>query len=248
MLNDFSALIDEWIATAEASEKGCRIHFVQGNHDDASDLDAMLKQKAIEHPEHFFVHPVAVRIGATLFTHGDLPLRSGAYHEITTESRHLNWERPMGTRIYKELEPPVRTWAEFISKTGNAWVHNPVQNTLDTLIPLQTTVNALYDGLKDSTLLAQMPSADGTFLPAVTDIVTGHTHNPFTAMKPIAKNGKVLSEIRFHNTGTALVKDRFNPWLITVGKDQLITVSPYALANQKPYYSHEHAKVGGYTR
>jgi DNA repair exonuclease SbcCD nuclease subunit len=234
LLKDFSALMDVWIHAAQAKPNGCVVHMVQGNHDDASDLEALLQEKMAEHPNHFRTHPVALRLGSAFFTHGDLPLRQSQHAEINVETRLLGWESPMGT---KNLPKPARPWVEYVAKTGNALIHSTAERARNILIPAQSIVNDLYAALCDSPLLNAMTDAKGNALPAVTDIITGHTHHPFREFIPLDNNNMPLSDIHFHNTGTALKRDMFHPLCLTVGESQSLQVSPIVLQGQ--YREHE---------
>jgi predicted phosphodiesterase len=215
----FAELLEDWAQQAQQADT--TLHWVLGNHDDTSALEQALGEIAERYPEHVNVHPVALRLGSALFTHGDLPLRQHHYDDMQVESRRLDREKPMGTKLAQSFGERGETMAATVGKHANSLVHTPVSALTHTFRRPEQQVTRLYHSLADSALLAGMDTADGQRLPRVQDIVTGHTHTPYIGLERRG-DGCYAHPLRFHNSGTGVEQALFQPVRLTAGKEQAI--------------------------
>ena len=232
MRHHYEEIVDQWLEAA--SHTGCRIHMLIGNHDDSPKLVKMLERKAARMPERFTLHPVALRLGPSLFIHGDIPLRMPQYDDMSIKNRFLGREKFMGQRMVEGLPDRTQHWAEGLAKFANSKVHFMAQRVTDLMRHPQRAVNLLYANLHDSSLVREMETADGSVLPPVTDVISGHTHMQYLGLQARDEEGNALSALRFHNTGTAVEQKRFHPLLLRLDEHRALEVEPFPISKLLP--------------
>lgn len=207
---------------AKAGEAGHHLHYVVGNHDDPPELLSALETVASDYPEHFHMHPVALRLGDALFTHGDLPLRHSHYEDMEVDTRRMGREQPMGTRYGRGFGEVGEKLTATAGRHLNGAVHAPVSGVTHVLRGPKAQMDKLWQALDGSPLLEEMQTADGQTLPPVRHVVTGHTHSPYVGMEQRGE-GRQSQPVYFHNSGAGLVKSLFQPVVLTTGKDRQIS-------------------------
>ncbi len=205
---------------AIAKEHGHHVHVMTGNHDDMPELISAVEALEEEFGGVLHIHPVALRLGAAFYTHGDLPIRNGRqeYEDMSPERRKLGHEAPMKESFKQDF-----SWEDRMKKrAANTYkTHGGSSDIIN-------RVKQLYSALKDSPLLNAMECVDGETLPAVTDVVTGHTHVNYINEIPLALQIDGCDSdtlLKFHNSGTALAQSLFVPIVLTAGKDQSIATA-----------------------
>ena len=142
-----------WVGVRVAAHPDCRFVYVLGNHDALLPFAEGLSAMAIRHPNLTWV-PSHVRIGSSLFLHGDLPLR---------------WLRAGLPR--RQLPPSVRPWGGAAGWLYGVAVGLGLHGSGRWAYPRRRSARRILRSIED---------ADGGIAPGLTDVYFGHTHAPFT--------------------------------------------------------------------
>lgn len=231
---DFVKVMEEWIAVAE--EIGAKLHYVGGNHDDGKKLIAVMQEMDQEHAENFAFHPVALRLGPLLFTHGDLPMRSGA-DGINAFGRIPSNEKFITHRVQSFLfgahtvpdpdDDGLRSSVihSIESRLSALGIQKAIQLVEDKDLPPSVIAGVMWKAIAEAAhthpeLMRAIEKMDGNIVPEVSRIVTGHTHIPFTGVRldlSVAIHyGHGAHKILFDGTGSPMQKDRLNMMCYTV--------------------------------
>ncbi len=143
----------EWVRGFIEAVGECHIHYVLGNHDGLAAFVRQLDQLARTHP-NFFWHEACVRIGTSLFLHGDLP--------IYGRGRNL---------LHRRVRNRIAQRGRVLTGAYRALVATRLHRFCENFISRQKCARMILDAMA----LAPPEIREG-----VTDIYFGHTHTAFT--------------------------------------------------------------------
>ncbi len=206
---------EAWLGELCEALPHCQIHLMLGNHDERRKWCERLVQIEAEIP-NLTVHPTLLRIGSSLFLHGD-QLHNGYFfsprfpREVDAKGfAHVLSRTPGREKYFLQGAPGLESYI-------NARVHDGVQPVADFVAPPEKWVARLL-----GILLLQAPGlleakdikghdGEAVTIPAVTDIFFGHTHqimvnSTFSVDQIITRDFKALLKDR----EKALVKQGFS--------------------------------------
>ncbi|MFP4353620.1 MAG: metallophosphoesterase [Phycisphaerae bacterium] len=142
-----------WVRELIDAADNCHIHYVLGNHDSLAPFVHQLQQLARTH-ENFFWHEACVRIGNSLFLHGDLP--------IYGRGRNL---------LHRQIPQTIAQRGRILNHAYRAFVATRLHRRVERFICREKCADSILAALQ----LAPPEIRDG-----ITDIYFGHTHTPFS--------------------------------------------------------------------
>lgn len=145
---------EEWLRTLAAESPACRVHYVFGNHDAlrpwADRCAAMVRDV-----ENLAWSPDYLRLGDTVFTHGDLLL--GA--------------EPRRTRA---LSPPDRQRGPSLGRAYDVVSNLRIPRALSLCCPTRRSARVLHRNFR---------KLDAQLTQGVRRLITGHTHRPYSGIR-----------------------------------------------------------------
>jgi UDP-2,3-diacylglucosamine pyrophosphatase LpxH len=169
----------DWLLAIVESSPGCEFHYVMGNHDHHEQFVAELEKLSRILP-NFFWHRYYVRLGNSVFLHGDVAERKN-HNTQSLEAARAEW-----------LDAPRR--GPFLSRLYDvvvlARLHKPVPHLV---YSKRTVVRRI---LRYLTEIGQDSTA------GVKNVYFGHTHKHF--------RNYTYEGIAFHNGGVAIKGMKFH--------------------------------------
>jgi UDP-2,3-diacylglucosamine pyrophosphatase LpxH len=208
-LNDaiehYRTRISQWIE--QTADRGGTLHILAGNHDTNPELIAMLHSQEAEYPSRLSVHPVALHINEHLFVHGD---NVRGKHTINAAKRISNTEVGLGSRIINHVPEILKPAATHLFADVKSHAQ-PLWQMVADRVSHGAYRRDLYEHLFQSSLLKPIVKDDGSLIPAIEHIHSGHTHLPYMSQST-EKDPTIL----MHNAGTLADTRHFQPHKIFI--------------------------------
>ncbi len=212
-LQNYALRITAWLE--HTKDTGGVLHLIAGNHDSNPELIQMLEALSETHADRLHVHPVALHINDTLFVHGD---NVKGRHLPNATERFADSETGVGAHIVAHLPDIIKPAARHLFADVKSHVQPLWQQAVNHLNHAKYRA-ALYEHLFDSDLLKPVVQTDGTMIPAVTNIHSGHTHLLYFDETPPSD-----AKTHMFNAGTLADTRQFQPHTIHI-TEQGTTVS-----------------------